>query len=83
MNGASFAHLGGAVVCDHGPLSLRDARSLAVFYADEADHCRAAGAIKAGLVCTARAAALSVAAVAAARWRRAAGWRNPEAADGC
>ena len=82
MNGAPFAAIGGGVSADHGPLTLAQARALANFYGAEAAHCRSVGAKRAGQICAARADALNRAAHAAARWRRAAGWADPDAADG-
>ena len=81
MTDPAYGHIGGAVVCDHGPLTLAEARDLSIFYAGEADHCFTMGEIHAGLACAGRAAALRQVADDAARWRRAAGWRDPEAAD--
>ena len=81
MTDPAYAHVGGAVVCDHGPLTLVEARAMSISYASEAEHWFAAGAIKAGRACARRAMALAKAAADAALWRRAAGWRDPEAAD--
>ncbi len=33
---APFAHIGGAVIADHGPIALGEARALTAFYAAEA-----------------------------------------------
>lgn len=81
MNGAPFSHLGGAILADHGALSLAEARGLAMFYAREACFNAKAGAAAAALTCADRAVALNAAVDAALAWRRAAGWRNPEDAD--
>ena len=81
MNGAPFAAIGGSLACDHGPLTLVQARALANFYDAEAAHCRSVGAMRAGEICVARADALRRAATAATLWRRAAGWVDPNAAD--
>ena len=81
MTDALFAHVGGAVVCDHGPLPLVEARAMSITYAREAEYWFGAGAIEAGRACARRAIALCQTADEAARWRRAAGWRDPEMAD--
>lgn len=81
MTDPAFVHIGGAVVCDHGRLSLAEARALSAGYAREAEHWFGAGEIRAARACAGRSAALRKAADAAALWRRAAGWRDPEAAD--
>lgn len=77
MTGAPFRAIGGSVVADHGPIALADARALQTFYAGEADH--------AGETWTRRAVershALADAVKDAERWRRAAGWTNPDDAD--
>jgi hypothetical protein len=81
VNRAPFSHIGGAVIADHGPIGLVEARKLASFYSAEAKAADEAGA--AGWVgqCSGRALALDVAAEAAARWRRAAGWADPRTAN--
>jgi hypothetical protein len=81
LSEAVFAHVGGAVVSDHGPITLAAARALAAFYAREARSCLQGGAELAARLCARRALALDQAATDAARWRRAAGWRDPDAAD--
>lgn len=81
VNGAPYRHIGGMVLADHGPLSLSAARALEVFYRAEARHGRALDDRAASEGCAIRADALSRAATAAAAWRRAAGWTDPEAAD--
>jgi hypothetical protein len=75
---APFRALGGAILADHGPIRLSDARALMVVYMREAD------ANQGGWrdVCAARAQALAVAVTHATEWRRAAGWGDPEQADG-
>jgi hypothetical protein len=79
MAAAHFRAIGGAILADHGPMRLAQARAMAVFYACEAarlgESSRAAG------LCAERCRALSGAADDAARWRRAAGWADPEMAD--
>lgn len=79
MSGAPFRAIGGAVVTDHGAITLKQARELAKFYAREADALPRASPAR-GL-CDARAGALGRAAQEALLWRRAAGWSDPEAAD--
>jgi len=75
-----FRHIGGAVIADHGPIPLAAARDLARFYAIEA---QAAAASSSGFadLCQTRATVLDAAVRDAARWRRAAGWRDPDEAD--
>jgi hypothetical protein len=79
MSGASFRAVGGAIVSDHGAMALAEVRSLAVFYASVAKS-PFAGATWRRLA-DERARALERAATDAERWRRAAGWADPEAAD--
>jgi hypothetical protein len=67
---------GGAILSDIGPMGLAAARDLARFYQHEA----ALGGRHAG-ACRERASALHAACLAAERWRRAAGWTQPERAD--
>jgi hypothetical protein len=81
LSDAAFVHVGGAVVSDHGAISLAAARALAVFYAREARACLAGDAPLAARLCARRALALDRAARDAALWRRAAGWRDPDKAD--
>jgi hypothetical protein len=81
VTAAPFGHIGGAVVGDHGPVGLRLARDLARFYGLEAIDRQKAGERRIALTCARRALALHQAAEAAVRWRRAAGWREPEGAD--
>ena len=69
MNRACFRHIGGAVIADHGPVTLAEARALATFYNQEA-----AEALRgASGECRRRANALESAIAAAWAWRRAAG----------
>jgi hypothetical protein len=77
MSPADFRHIGGAVVADHGRVSLADARALALFYKREAGSktCESSGE------CRRRARALESAVTAASAWRRAAGWTEPDLAD--
>jgi hypothetical protein len=82
MNGAPYRSIGGAVIADHGPIPLAHARRLAAFYASEALHWRGRDALTAGDACARRAAVLRQAVRAAETWRRAAGWTDPDAADG-
>lgn len=79
MKDAPFAHIGGAVIADHGPVALAEAGDLVVFYAAEA--LRVADG-RWARICRRRAQALHDAAEEAALWRRAAGWADPRAADG-
>ena len=81
MTDPAYVHIGGAVVCDHGPLTLAEARALASSYAREGEHWASVGEVRAGDACVRRAMALAKAATDTALWRRAAGWRDPEAAD--
>jgi hypothetical protein len=76
---APYRHIGGAIVADHGPIGLGEARALARFYAREAKSGAQAPAL--ARACVNRARTLRAAARAAARWRLAAGWRLPEEAD--
>ena len=72
--------IGGLVVFDHGPATLSSASALARFYRAEAAlsvHGRNWRAL-----CQGRAEALALAIDRASGWRRAAGWRTPEEADG-
>ena len=77
MNRGHFRHIGGAVIADHGQVSLAQARALAHFYARQA--CSETGA--AAGECRRRAQALERAVAAAGLWRRASGWREPDLAD--
>jgi hypothetical protein len=77
VTGAPFHAVGGAILADHGPLSLKEARALAVFYAREAV---GEGGARAGF-CMTRSLTLARAAYDAERWRRAAGWTDPDLAD--
>ncbi len=81
LSDAAFAHVGGAVITDHGQIPLAAARALAAFYAREARDCVQGGAELAARLCARRALALDQAAHDATLWRRAAGWRDPDAAD--
>ena len=81
MKSVPFRPIGGQVIAYHGPIPLAQARDLAGFYALEADHCAAAGALIAARTCSARAARLHEAVRETETWRRAAGWTNPDAAD--
>jgi hypothetical protein len=79
VKGAPFRHIGGAIIADHGPLSLRAALDLADFYRIEA--ARAAGRGEWTRACRCRAQALLAAVEEAAAWRRAGGWSDPFRAD--
>ncbi|MGI8841549.1 MAG: hypothetical protein ACR2F8_12330 [Caulobacteraceae bacterium] len=81
MTGAPFTHIGGAVVADHGTIALAQAKSLARFYRREARGAADGRALGWAALCRRRADALQDAIEATARWRRAAGWADPEAAD--
>jgi hypothetical protein len=76
-----YRHIGGAVVSDLGPLPLAAARDLAGFYGLEAVRAAELGQRRSAAACARRALALHDAAEEARRWRRAAGWAKPEAAD--
>ncbi len=82
MNAAPFAHVGGAVIADHGPLALAASRALIGFYDVEARLAAEGGARRWANLCARRALTLTAAAGDADRWRRAAGWADPDAADG-
>jgi len=73
--------MGGAIVTGYGAIGLAQAQRLAAFYAAEALHSRLDGAHAAARLCEERSADLRAAIAAATLWRRAAGWREPEAAD--
>jgi hypothetical protein len=81
MSAPPFRHIGGAVIADHGPIGLGEARGLAKLYALEAAHLAEHDRIAWSRACAARAEALDAAIVAACRWRRAAGWRDPDMAE--
>lgn len=81
MIGAPFRHIGGMVLADHGPLTLVAARDLAKFYQSEAQRWSLRKNGRSPCICEKRAVALLEAVEAARRWRRAAGWAAPEAAD--
>jgi hypothetical protein len=77
MSPANFRHIGGAVIADHGRVTLAQARALALFYAWEAgSETRGASG-----ECRRRAHALERAVAGASSWRRAAGWKDPDLAD--
>jgi hypothetical protein len=78
LNIAHFRHIGGAVIADHGSLTLSAARALAALYLHEAGLDPQAAAAE---QCHHRAQSLIEAVTAAATWRRAAGWANPDMAD--
>ena len=77
MSPAYFSHIGGAVISDHGAVTLAEARALAVFYNLEAG----SEIHEPSSECRRRANMLCSAVAAAAAWRRAAGWTEPELAD--
>ena len=81
MNGAPFRHIGGMVIADHGPLPLAAAQAIAELYGREALEAARRGERRLERACRARADALLAAGTAAIAWRRAAGWRDPHAAD--
>lgn len=81
MKAAPYRHAGGALVCDHGPLTLAGARALAAFYAHEADYWQAKSKSAMSRACARRAQTLTDAADDAVLWRRAAGWSNADLAD--
>jgi hypothetical protein len=81
MTGARYRHIGGAVIADHGPISLAAARNMAQFYAGQSLEHGARGALRAAQECEARSRSLSEAVGAAISWRRAAGWTDPDMAD--
>ena len=82
VNGAPFRNIGGMVTADHGPMPLATARVLADFYRSETIYWDGVADDATSRACAVRAAALARAIVAAAAWRRAAGWTDPDAADG-
>jgi len=77
VNDPAVRAIGGAVVADHGAISIAEARALAAFYALEAE----AGGGGWPQRCLVRAEAMEAAVARAALWRRAAGWADPDAAD--
>jgi hypothetical protein len=81
MKVAPFRHIGGAVIADHGPLSLAAAEASKRFYAEEASAYGQVGALRFARLCVARRDALGEAIAEASRWRRAAGWADPNQAD--
>jgi hypothetical protein len=81
LTASPFSHIGGSVIADHGPVALVASRALARFYEAEARIAAGGGAHRWAERCARRALALAAAARAAARWRRAAGWADPDAAD--
>ena len=81
MTPARYAHIGGALIADHGRMSLAQARDLVAFYRRQsADEARQGRPVMAG-ICEQRAHTLETLAAAASRWRRAAGWADPDLAD--
>ncbi|HEV7157714.1 MAG TPA: hypothetical protein VGN38_05095 [Caulobacteraceae bacterium] len=77
---STVSAIGGQVIFDHGPACLCTASALARFYRAEAAlpvHSQDWRAL-----CRGRADALALAIDRASGWRRAAGWRMPEEADG-
>jgi hypothetical protein len=81
VKSAPYRHIGGMVITDHGPLTLAAARDLAQFYGREAAGSTERRDRPWEEVCGRRAFVLAGAAKAAADWRRAAGWIDPDAAD--
>jgi hypothetical protein len=77
MNRGFFRHIGGAVIADHGLVTLAQARRLAAFYACQADFETGRTSDE----CLHRAQALESAVAAAMTWRRASGWKDPDLAD--
>jgi len=81
LNAAPFWHAGGALLSDHGPIGLTQARTLIRFYGREALDLAAAGDMATASMCARRALRLHAAMKLAERWRRAGGWADPDAAD--
>ena len=81
MKGANYRHLGGALMTDHGRITLAAARGLAAFYAQEVLANIALGAPHAAHECGIRSRTLVDVVAAATAWRRAAGWADPDMAD--
>jgi hypothetical protein len=79
MTRAPYRAIGGAIITDHGPVTLAAARALAEFYHHEQAGLRPGARL--AVLCAERARALAGAVHEAQLWRRAAGWTNPEAAD--
>jgi hypothetical protein len=79
MSEAPYRAMGGCVVTDHGFLALANARRLSGFYALEAASPGTGGRWR--RLAAQRSQALALAVEDAGRWRRAAGWTDPEAAD--
>ena len=72
-----FRHLGGSIIADHGPLTLKVANALVSFYRTEQALSCGSGA----RLCRQRAENLEFARAQAILWRRAAGWTDPADAD--
>ena len=81
MTAAPYRHIGGAIAADHGRLSLAAAAASAGFYAQEVAGLNEAGTLRWARVCAEREEALRSAISEARRWRRAAGWADPDKAD--
>jgi hypothetical protein len=74
-------HIGGAVIGDDGVIALGYVHALVKFYGLEALRARGEGQRRRAVLCARRALDLQEAATQAQRWRRAAGWTDPDAAD--
>ena len=79
MSEAPYRAMGGSVVTDHGVLPLANARMLSGFYALEAASPETGSRWR--RLAAQRSQALTLAVEDAGRWRRAAGWTDPDAAD--
>jgi hypothetical protein len=76
-----YRHVGGAVMGEHGPLTLARALDLLRIYGRGAINCETAGARGLARAYARRTLSLHNAISEARRWRRAAGWRDLDAAD--
>ncbi len=81
VTAARYVHVGGAILTDHGPIGLGQARHLVAFYEREASLTVAPHPSAWAQTCTTRAETLGAIACAAVAWRRAAGWTDPDQAD--
>jgi hypothetical protein len=81
MTASPFRHIGGAIITDYGPIDLSTARNLSRFYQAEAADPSIGADARIRWICLQRARLLDEAIKQAERWRWAAGWSAPNAAD--
>lgn len=82
MNAGAYHHIGGVLYRDQRRISLASARALLALWAADGSSASSAGASPG---CAARdqlPTALRKAVASALAWRRAAGWDDPNQADG-